>query len=159
MSELVFPFSMRAVIQRVSKASVSVGGQTVGKISQGLCCLIGIETIDTETNIDYIVKKITSLKVFEQDGKMWKANVGDIKGGILCISQFTLYARTRKGATPDFSKAMKSAESFAMWIIFMEKLRASYTGEVAEGQFGAMMDVDINNDGPVTISIDSKDTK
>jgi D-aminoacyl-tRNA deacylase len=86
MSELVFPFSMRAVIQRVSKASVSVGGQTVGKISQGLCCLIGIETIDTETDIDYIVKKITSLKVFEQDGKMWKANVGDIKGGILCIS-------------------------------------------------------------------------
>jgi D-tyrosyl-tRNA(Tyr) deacylase len=148
---------MKAVIQRVSQASVTVNGNIVGQIKQGLCCLVGIATDDTESDIDYIVKKITTLRLFEKDSKMWNANVGQIGGGILCISQFTLLARTRKGTKPDFNRCMKTEQSAEFWKLFMTKMRESYNlGNVSEGQFGAMMSCEIINDGPVTISIDSK---
>lgn len=147
---------MRAVIQRVTKASVQVNSETVGQISQGLCCLIGIETDDTTEDMNYIVKKITTMRLFESYGKSWNASVVDINGGLLCISQFTLLGRIAKGTRPDFSRAMKGSESSIIYDNFLTRLRSIHNGPVENGIFGAMMTVEIINDGPVTITIDSR---
>ncbi|KAJ3005451.1 UNVERIFIED_CONTAM: D-tyrosyl-tRNA(Tyr) deacylase [Siphonaria sp. JEL0065] len=136
---------MRAVIQRVKKASVTVG----------------ITQDDTESDADYIAKKITSLKLWPNaEGLQWKLNVKDAGYEILSVSQFTLYAVTSKGAKPDFHYAMKSTDSFPFYVSFLERLKALHDAEkVKDGEFGAMMDVGIVNDGPVTIILDSKDKK
>ncbi|KAL5036441.1 D-tyrosyl-tRNA(Tyr) deacylase [Batrachochytrium dendrobatidis] len=104
---------MRAVIQRVSSASVTVDGTVVSRINNGLCILVGLKVGDTDTEMDYITKKIMGLKVFQgtQSGKQWDANIKDINGDVLCVSQFTLYAKTSKGNKPDFHLAMKNTES------------------------------------------------
>ncbi|EUC57775.1 D-tyrosyl-tRNA(Tyr) deacylase [Rhizoctonia solani AG-3 Rhs1AP] len=148
---------MRAVIQRVSSASVTVDFNVVSSISQGLMCLIGIGDDDTEKDSDYIINKILSLKVFDDpaNGAMWKKSVKDVEGEILCVSQFTLMAKTIKGAKPDFHKA--SELSRPLYASLLESMGRAYVpSRIKDGQFGAMMSVSLTNEGPVTLTIDSR---
>ncbi|CEL59565.1 D-tyrosyl-tRNA(Tyr) deacylase OS=Candida glabrata (strain ATCC 2001 / CBS 138 / JCM 3761 / NBRC 0622 / NRRL Y-65) GN=DTD1 PE=3 SV=1 [Rhizoctonia solani AG-1 IB] len=150
---------MRAVIQRVSSASVTVDSNVVSSISNGLMCLIGIGDDDTAKDSEYIVNKILSLKVFDDPatGTMWKKSVKDIEGEILCVSQFTLMAKTTKGAKPDFHKAMGGELSRPLYASLLESMRRVYVpSRIKDGQFGAMMSVSLTNEGPVTLTIDSR---
>ncbi|KAJ7578468.1 D-Tyr tRNAtyr deacylase-like domain-containing protein [Mycena floridula] len=151
---------MRAVIQRVTAASVSVNNVTISQIQRGLLVLVGIGTDDTATDSSMLIKKILSLRIFSDpsdDQKMWKASVKDIEGEILCVSQFTLLANTTKGNKPDFHRAMSAESSREMYAAFLEKLGQSYKPEkIQDGQFGAMMNVSLTNEGPVTFTLDSR---
>ncbi|KAJ1976111.1 D-tyrosyl-tRNA(Tyr) deacylase [Dimargaris cristalligena] len=149
---------MRAVIQRVTRASVMVDGSIVGSIGKGLCLLVGITNGDEPKDIEYLVRKILNLRLFDdEDGKMWKKGVQDLDLEILSVSQFTLYAKTEKGLKPDFHLAMKSSLSKDFYERFLQKLKDDYRADrIQDGQFGAMMDVAIHNDGPVTIILDSR---
>ncbi|KZP08716.1 hypothetical protein FIBSPDRAFT_254215 [Athelia psychrophila] len=149
---------MRAIIQRVSAASVTVNNEMISQISQGLMVLVGIGTDDNMSDVDALTKKILSLRVFN-DGSdaMWKASVKDIDGEILCVSQFTLMANTTKGNKPDFHKAMGTEPSKQLYATFLDKLRSSYRAEkIKDGRFGAMMSVNLTNEGPVTLTLDSR---
>lgn len=151
---------MKAVIQRVLKASVTVSDEIVGSIQKGLCVLVGISREDTEKDIEFIVKKILSLKLFESDDVSWKKSVMDGDLEVLCVSQFTLQARTDKGAKPDFHMAMGSQISEDFYGKFLEMMKQKYKPEkIQNGKFGANMQVHIQNDGPVTIILDSKKDK
>ncbi|KNC98362.1 D-tyrosyl-tRNA(Tyr) deacylase [Spizellomyces punctatus DAOM BR117] len=152
---------MRAILQRVSSASVTVNGEIVGKIGKGICVLIGISGDDEGKDVNWMVKKLTSVRVFEDgNGKPWTKSVKDLDLEILSVSQFTLYALSNKGSKPDFHLAMKSDQSKDMYTTFLEKLKAAYKPErVQDGVFGAMMQVNILNDGPVTLILDSRDGK
>ena len=147
---------MKAVIQRVLRASVTVQGEIVGSIQNGLCVLVGIAKDDTDVDLDFIARKILSLRLFEEDGTAWKKSVMDKDFEVLCVSQFTLQARCNKGAKPDFHMAMGSASSQDVYNKFLEMMRLKYKpGKIQDGRFGAYMQVDIQNDGPVTIVIES----
>ena len=151
---------MKAVIQRVLKASVTVSEQIVGQISNGLCVLIGISRDDTEKDMEYIVRKILNIRLFENtdetgSGK-WDKSVVDQDFEVLCVSQFTLQS-SLKGNRPDFHLAMGSEKSKEFYEKFLEQMRKNYKAEkIQDGRFGAYMKVDIQNDGPVTILLDSK---
>ncbi|XP_076383304.1 D-aminoacyl-tRNA deacylase isoform X1 [Megalopta genalis] len=147
---------MKAVIQRVTKASVSVNGEIVNSIGNGLCILIGIKRDDTLEDIKYIVKKILNTKIFDDNNdKRWGANVMDKQYEILCISQFTLY-HNLKGNRLDFHRAMPAQESEPFYNNFLAELGKNYKPElVKDGKFGAMMEVNIQNSGPVTIEVES----
>ncbi|XP_078053328.1 D-aminoacyl-tRNA deacylase isoform X3 [Augochlora pura] len=146
---------MKAVIQRVTKASVSVNGEIVNSIGNGLCVLIGIKRDDTLEDIKYIVKKLLNIKIFDGNDKKWGANVMDKQYEILCISQFTLY-HNLKGNRLDFHRAMSAQESEPFYNNFLAELGKNYKPElVKDGKFGAMMEVNIQNSGPVTIEIES----
>lgn len=147
---------MKAIIQRVSKASVSVDGEVISSIGNGLCVLIGIKRDDGATDMKYIVRKILNTKIFDDDqGKKWGASVADKKYEILCISQFTLY-HVLKGNKLDFHRAMPAQESEPFYMNFLAELRKEYVPElVRDGKFGAMMEVCIQNNGPVTLEIES----
>ncbi|KAF8621520.1 hypothetical protein AX15_007749 [Amanita polypyramis BW_CC] len=151
---------MRAVIQKVSSASVTVDGEVISKIAKGLMVLVGIGTDDTMSDVTTLTNKILSLRVFnnpKEPEKMWKTSVKDIDGEILCVSQFTLMANTTKGSKPDFHRAMSSELSKEMYATFLEKLGESYKPEkIKDGRFGAMMDVSLTNEGPITFTIDSR---
>ncbi|KAJ1943027.1 D-tyrosyl-tRNA(Tyr) deacylase [Kickxella alabastrina] len=149
---------MRAVLQKVLQASVTVSDKVVGKIGPGVCVLIGISHEDTRDDLEYMAKKILSMRVFEdQSGAMWKKNVKDLGLQILCVSQFTLYGKTTKGSKPDFHEAMKSSESRQFFDDFVKRLGELYDREKIEtGEFGAMMQVALVNDGPVTLQLDSR---
>jgi D-tyrosyl-tRNA(Tyr) deacylase len=147
---------MRIVVQRVSRAAVRVDGQTVGEIGRGLLVLLGIGREDTDADGDYIIGKILSLRIFHDDEGKMNRSVTDIGGGVLIVSQFTLHGDVRKGTRPSFSGAMPPAEAERFYGRFMEKLRAATPLKVAEGRFAAMMDVELINDGPVTILLDSQ---
>ncbi|KAF9974462.1 D-tyrosyl-tRNA(Tyr) deacylase [Actinomortierella ambigua] len=161
---------MRAVLQRVVQASVDVNGQQISKIGRGLCVLIGLSVSDTSADLDYMVKKLLSVKVFDShmvpDGqtadlstpnKPWAKSVVDIDGEILCVSQFTLYGHVQKGSKPDFHMSMKSDTSRDMYHDFLERLQKAYKADkIKNGEFGAMMLVNIANDGPVTLELDSR---
>lgn len=148
---------MRAVIQRVKQASVTVDGELVSSIGPGLLCLIGIKETDTVTDLNFIVKKILTVKAWPNaDQKAWDVNV--VGGGydILCVSQFTLMARLKK-PKPDYSKAMGPLPAKELYGQLLDALRAQYpTGRVCDGVFGAKMDVALVNDGPVTYVVDSE---
>ena len=146
---------MKAVVQRVSRASVRIDGQTVGEIGRGLLVLLGIGKDDTEADTDWMIKKLLALRIFPDDAKNMNQSVTDIGGGILVVSQFTLYGDARKGARPSFTDAMPPTEAEQFYNEFMAKLRAGTQLKVAEGRFAAMMDVELVNDGPVTIVLDS----
>ena len=147
---------MRAVIQRVSEASVEVDGKIVGAIGNGLVVLLGIHREDTEEDLDYLVKKIPELRIFEDaEGKM-NLSLREVQGEILAISQFTLYANTRKGRRPSFVEAAPPEMAEPMYERFIEKLQTSGI-RVQRGVFGAMMLVRIFNQGPVTIILNSED--
>ncbi|KAI0315242.1 D-Tyr tRNAtyr deacylase-like domain-containing protein [Amylostereum chailletii] len=149
---------MRVVVQRVLSASVIVDNEIVSQISRGLMILVGIGGDDTSADIDVLSKKILTLRVFEDAASsMWKANVKDVGGEILCVSQFTLMANTSKGNKPDFHRAMPSDQSRAMYISFLDKMRSLYPADkIKDGRFGAMMNVSLTNEGPVTFTLDSR---
>jgi len=150
---------MRAVIQRVLRASVHVDGQLVSEIGKGLCVLVGITHTDSAEDVDYVVRKILGQRLWGNDeGAGWRTNVVDANLEVLAVSQFTLYAMTKKGNKPDFHLAMPGEESEVMYNQVLDKLRAGFgkrPDAVKNGKFGAEMEVGIVNDGPVTIIIDS----
>lgn len=147
---------MRAVIQRVLSASVSVDGSTIGEIKKGYLVLMGIEDVDTTADMEYICDKILGLRVFEDaDGKM-NLDICDVGGSILLVSQFTLYGDARKGRRPSFIKAARPETAVPLYEAAIARLSERLT--VATGEFGAEMQVSLINDGPVTILLDSKKT-
>lgn len=148
---------MRAVVQRVKHAKVTVGGKIVGEIHVGLLVLLGVTHKDDEKNADYLVDKIVNLRIFDDtDGKM-NLSLTDIGGEMLVVSQFTLYGDTRRGRRPSFVEAASGADALKWYKYFIAKAQ-EFTQKVATGEFGAMMDVELVNDGPVTIIIDSKNS-
>ncbi|KAN0123967.1 D-tyrosyl-tRNA deacylase [Russula decolorans] len=149
---------MRAVVQRVLSASVTVNSKIVSEISRGLMVLVGVGVDDNASDVENLAKKILSLKVFSNpSGDMWKANVKDIQGEILCVSQFTLMANTSKGNKPDFHRAMSADKSQAMYASFLQFMGTQYSPEkIKDGKFGAMMNVSLTNEGPVTFTLDSR---
>ena len=147
---------MRALLQRVTKASVTVSGETVGSIDQGLLVLLGVGEDDTQEDIDWLVRKIVNMRIFSDENGHMNRSVIDIKGAILVVSQFTLHASTKKGNRPSFIRAATPDVANSMYETTVNQLRNEILGEVATGVFGAMMEVSLLNDGPVTIWIDSK---
>lgn len=148
---------MRIIVQRTSRAEVRIDGQTVGAIGQGFMLLVGITHSDTREDADYLAKKIAQMRVFEDaEGKM---NLGltDVGGQILSISQFTLYADSRKGNRPSFINAARPDIAAPLYDYFNDQLRTRFGLHVETGRFGADMKVDFINDGPVTIILDSSD--
>lgn len=147
---------MRAVIQRVSQASVTINNETVGAIEQGFMILLGIHEEDTLEDVAYLVRKITKLRVFEDsEGKM-NLDISAVDGAILSISQFTLHADTKKGNRPSFIKAGRPEMAIPLYDAFNQALQSEGI-LVATGEFGANMQIALINDGPVTIIIDSKE--
>lgn len=146
---------MKAVIQRVSKASVDVEGQTIGKIGKGFMVLLGVHENDTQEDLDYLVKKVTGLRIFEDSQGKMNLSLADVGGSLLVISQFTLLASTKKGNRPSFIQAGAPQMSEDLYEQFMDACR-NMGFHVEHGKFGAHMDVSLTNDGPVTIIIDSQ---
>ena len=147
---------MKALLQRVNKASVSVAGEDVGRIGRGLVVFLGVANGDTERDAQYLVQKITNLRIFADAEERFNLSVLDIAGELLLVSQFTLLADTRKGRRPSFTGAAPPAEAEKLFQHFVEKARA--TGlKVETGRFQQYMRVEIHNDGPVTIMLDSRD--
>ena len=146
---------MRAVIQRVERASVSVEGEIRGQIGAGFLVLIGVEEGDGDADFRYIAEKVPNLRVFEDEQGKMNRSIQDIGGEILSVSQFTLFADVHKGNRPSFIKAGKPEHADLMWIKFNEALRSGGV-PVKEGRFGAHMRVGLVNDGPVTIVIDTE---
>jgi D-tyrosyl-tRNA(Tyr) deacylase len=145
-----------ALLQRVSSASVTIDGMEVGRIGPGLCVLVGVAAGDTEKDIDYLVSKITGLRIFADDTGKFNLSLLDIKGELLLVSQFTLLADTRHGRRPGFTDAASPEQAERLFNLFVEKAKA--TGlKVETGRFQAYMQVNIVNDGPVTIILDSRD--
>lgn len=147
---------MRAVVQRVSEASVSVEGRIIGSIGPGLVVLLGVGCDDAEADADYVAEKIAGLRIFPDDEEKMNRSVLDIGGGALVISQFTLHGDARKGKRPSFITAARPEQAKALYERCVARLRALGVKQVATGEFQAMMDVSLVNKGPVTILIDSK---
>ncbi|MBM7541734.1 D-aminoacyl-tRNA deacylase [Amphibacillus cookii] len=147
---------MRAVIQRVTEAKVRVAEQVIGQIGQGLVVLLGITHDDSKEDADYLVKKISHLRIFEDDQEKMNLSLLDVKGQLLSISQFTLYSDTRKGRRPNFMEAAKPDQAEPLYDYFNQQMQ-QLSVTVKTGKFGAMMDIDLINNGPVTIMIDSRD--
>lgn len=146
---------MRVVLQRVEKASVEFDN-TTNSIDKGLLILLGITDSDQESDIDYLVKKISNLRIFEDENNKMNYSVQDIKGSILLVSQFTLYADTSKGNRPSFTNSMKYEDAKKVYELFIEKLKETNI-PFKTGEFGADMKVSLINDGPVTIILDTKE--
>ena len=147
---------MKVVIQRVSKASVTISGQVKAKIAKGLLVLLGIEEEDDKSDIEWLVPKIISLRIFNDADEKMNLSVTDIDGDILVISQFTLHASTKKGNRPSFIKAARPDNANQLYQEFVKNLSDLYKREIFTGSFGADMKVELINDGPVTIIIDTK---
>ena len=145
---------MRVIVQRSKQSSVSVNNKIVGKINKGLVLLVAFTENDDEKDIDYIVKKIVNLRIFDDENNIMNKSLLDIKGDILSISQFTLYADTKKGNRPSYMKALNGKEAIKLYNLFNEKLK-QYTN-VETGIFAEDMLVNIKNDGPVTIILESR---
>ena len=147
---------MRVVIQRAKDAAVEIDGVIHGAIDHGMVILLGIESDDTKDDIDWLIKKITGLRIFnDSDGKM-NNSFHEINGEFLVISQFTLHASTKKGNRPSYIKAARPEQAISLYNSFIEELRKASQTKVETGEFGADMKVKLINDGPVTIIIDSK---
>ncbi len=147
---------MRALIQRVKKASVRIEGETFSEISQGLLIFLGIENDDSKEDIDWLAGKIARLRIFSDEKGAMNLSVRDVDGECLVVSQFTLHASTKKGNRPSFIKAAQPKIAIPLYKEFIVQLERESGKIVATGSFGAMMDVGLINDGPVTIWIDSK---
>ena len=148
---------MRAVIQRVSFSKVEVEGEIAGEIPQGLMVLLGITHEDNEDDIAWMIKKITQLRIFNDEAEKVNLSVQDVGGDILVISQFTLYANAKKGNRPSYIRSAPPDISIPLYEKFLEQLRVSFSGKVATGEFGASMQVSLLNNGPVTIILDSRE--
>jgi len=146
---------MRAVVQRVTRASVTVEGEIIGEIGNGLVVLVGIARDDTKVEAAYLVDKITNLRIFDDDEGRMNVSVKDRGGGLLIISQFTLYGDVRRGLRPSWSDAAPPEVAEPLYEFFVRQARSAVEN-VATGRFQAMMQVELINDGPVTILLDSK---
>lgn len=146
---------MRAVLQRVSKGSVTVDGQVTGAVETGFVALVGVTHTDSQVEADLLAKKVANLRVFEDDAGKMNVSALDVGAGVLVVSQFTLYADTRRGRRPGFTDAAPPDVASPLVDYFAERLRAEGVQRVEMGVFGAMMQVEIHNHGPVTIILDT----
>jgi D-tyrosyl-tRNA(Tyr) deacylase len=146
---------MRAVVQRVTRAKVTVEGGTAGEIKDGLVVLLGVARDDTETDARYLVSKIVALRIFDDEQGRMNLSVKDVDGGVLVISQFTLYGDVRRGNRPSWFDAAAPEVAEPLYESFIAQMREGL-GNVAGGRFGGMMQVELVNDGPVTILLDSR---
>ena len=147
---------MRVVIQRVCEASVRVDGEIVGSISKGLLVFLGITHDDQIEDVSWLVKKTIGLRIFSDTNNLMNLSLMDVDGDVLVVSQFTLHALIKKGNRPSYIEAAKPETALPLYRSFVEKCEKALGRPVATGVFGAMMDVELHNDGPVTILIDSK---
>jgi D-aminoacyl-tRNA deacylase len=147
---------MRAVIQRVSEASVTIAGAVHGAIGQGLLVLLGIEEADRPDDVEWLCGKIVRLRIFSDAEGQMNRSVQDIQGGILVVSQFTLHANTRKGNRPSFIRAARPETARPLYDAFVRQLGIELGKPAATGEFGALMQVSLINDGPVTLWIDTR---
>jgi len=147
---------MKAVIQRVSRATVSIEGQVKSVIGKGLLVLLGIEDADNEEDIKWLANKIYQLRIFNDSEGIMNLSLADIDGDIIVVSQFTLHAKTKKGNRPSYIKAAKPDKAIPVYNSFIEYFRELSGKQPGTGEFGAMMDVSLVNDGPVTIIIDTR---
>lgn len=147
---------MRAVVQRVSRASVTIEGNVKSEIGKGFLVLLGIEDTDTDEDIQWLSGKIARMRVFEDENQLMNLSLDDVHGDILLISQFTLFASTKKGNRPSFIRAARPEKAIPMYETFIKQLQSEFQGKVLTGEFGADMKVSLLNDGPVTIVIDTK---
>lgn len=147
---------MRTVLQRVSKASVTVDGKVISSIGKGLLVLLGIEDADNKDDIDWLANKILNLRIFNDADDVMNRSVADVNGDIIVVSQFTLHALTKKGNRPSYIKAAKPDAAVPMYEEFVQVLEQKLGKKVGMGIFGADMKVELLNDGPVTILIDTK---
>ena len=147
---------MRTVIQRVANASVTVEAKVVAEIQKGLLVFVGIEEADTQEDLDWLVTKITQLRIFNDENEVMNLSIQDVGGDVLVVSQFTLHAATKKGNRPSYIKAAKPDFAIPMYERFVKALESKLGKKVPTGIFGADMKVLLLNDGPVTIQIDSK---
>ncbi len=145
---------MRVVLQRVREANVSVEGRVVGEIGVGHLLLVGFKAGDTTDHVEWMADKVVGLRIFQDDAEKMNRTLVDVNGSILVVSQFTLYGDVRKGRRPSFVDAAPPETAIPLYHRFVELLEARHPGRVAKGKFGAMMDVSLTNDGPVTLVID-----
>ena len=146
---------MRAVVQRVERASVAVNGRVVGEIGSGLLVLLGVSRSDRESDADYLVQKIIGLRIFEDEQRKMNRSVAEVSGAILMVSQFTLYGDVRRGKRPSFDEAARPEEARRLYEYAVSKIRDAEL-RCETGEFQAMMKVSLVNDGPVTILLDSE---
>lgn len=147
---------MRVVLQRVKEASVTVNGKVISKIGHGFLILLGIEADDTQDDITWLAGKIAKLRVFSDENDAMNKSIVDVSGDCIVVSQFTLHASTKKGNRPSFIKAARPDVAIPLYEAFITSLEKEIGKKIQTGEFGAMMDVALINDGPVTILIDSK---
>ena len=147
---------MRVLIQRVKQASVKVEEKITGEIKQGFLLLVGFENADTDEDLTWTANKISALRIFDDENGVMNKSILEVDGEILCVSQFTIFAMTKKGNRPSYFKAAKGEISEPLYNQFCEKLKSLINKEIQKGIFGADMKVSLINDGPVTIWIDSK---
>lgn len=145
---------MRVVLQRVREAHVIIEGKVVGEIGLGQFLLVGFKQSDTTDQVEWMADKVVSLRIFQDDAGKMNRTLADVDGSILVVSQFTLYGDVRKGRRPSFIDAATPETAIRLYERFVELLEARHPGKVATGEFGAMMDVSLTNDGPVTLVID-----
>ena len=147
---------MRAVIQRVTSASVTIDGQEKSAIGLGLLILLGVENADTQEDVEWLVKKVSNLRIFDDENGVMNRSIIDVNGEALVVSQFTLYASYKKGNRPSWFRAGSHEHSIPLYEAFCAALSEAIGKPVGTGEFGAMMQVKLTNDGPVTICIDTK---
>lgn len=147
---------MRAVIQRVKSASVTIEGKVTGDIGKGYLILLGIEDADDDNDIEWLSRKISTLRIFDNEEGRMNSSLDDVGGDALVVSQFTLHAKTKKGTRPSYVRAAKPDKAIPVYEKFVEQLKVAIKGKVETGEFGAGMDVELINDGPVTLIIDTK---
>lgn len=147
---------MRIVAQRVSRASVTIDGKVKSSIGLGMMLLLGIEDADDQDDVEWLCAKLTKLRIFADDHDAMNLDINQVGGSFLVVSQFTLHAMTKKGNRPSFIRAARPEHAIPLYELFVKRLHEVSGREVQTGEFGAMMDVELVNDGPVTIIMDSK---
>ena len=147
---------MRAVIQRVTRASVTIDGNLKSEIGTGFLVLLGVEDADTDEDLVWLSGKIARLRVFSDENDLMNLSLDDVHGDVLLVSQFTLFASTKKGNRPSYIRAARPEKAIPMYEAFIKQLQSEIQGKVVTGEFGADMKVDLLNDGPVTIIIDTQ---
>ena len=147
---------MRIVAQRVSRASVTIGGKLKSEIGLGMMILLGIEEADNEEDVDWLCAKLTKLRIFSDENEAMNLDINQVEGSFLVVSQFTLHALTKKGNRPSFIRAARPEHAIPLYELFLKRLAEISDRKVLSGEFGALMEVELINDGPVTILMDSK---
>lgn len=147
---------MRIVAQRVSRASVTIDGKVKSAIGMGMMVLLGIEEADNQEDVEWLCQKLSKLRIFSDDQDAMNLDINQVEGSFLVVSQFTLHAMTKKGNRPSFIRAARPEYAIPLYELFVKRLHQVSGREVLTGEFGAMMDVELINDGPVTIIMDSK---